>query len=67
MIHNQSLIQFLSIIAIIAPLPIATFVFWATFSLASPFVIQSLIGSWAAAMIIYASAVVYTRIEHRRP
>lgn len=66
LIHNQPLIQFLSVIAIIMPLPIAILVFWTAFGLASPLVIQSLIGAWAAAMIIYASVAVYTRIEHRK-
>jgi hypothetical protein len=66
MIHNQPLIQFLSVIAIIVPLPIATLVFWTAFGLASPLVIQSLVGSWAAAMIIYASVAIYTRMEHRK-
>ena len=66
MIHNQPLIQLLSVIAIIVPLPIATLVFWTTFALASPLIIQSLVCSWAAAIIIYASAAVYTRIERRK-
>lgn len=66
MIHNQPLIQFLSVLAVIVPLPIATLVFWTAFGLASPLVIQSLVGSWAAAMIIYASRAIYTRIEHRK-
>jgi hypothetical protein len=66
MIHNQPLIQFLSVIAIIVPLPIATLVFWTAFGLASPLVIQSLVGSWAAAMITYACIAVYSRIEHRK-
>jgi hypothetical protein len=63
MIHNQPFIQFLSVIAIIVPLPIAALVFWTAFGLASPLVIQSLIGLWAAVMIIYASVAVYARIE----
>jgi hypothetical protein len=66
LIHNQPLIQFLSVIAIIMPLPMATLVFWAAFGLASPLVIQSLIGAWTAAIIIYASMAVYTKIEHRK-
>jgi hypothetical protein len=66
MIHNQPLIQFLSVIAIIVPLPIATLIFWTAFGLASPLVIQSLIGLWAATMIIYASMAIYTRMERRK-
>lgn len=66
MIQNQPLIQFLSVIAIIVPLPLATLVFWTAFGLASPLVIQSLVGSWAAAMIIYALVAAYTRIERRK-
>jgi hypothetical protein len=66
MIHNQPLIQFLSVIAIIVPLPIATLIFWTAFGLASPLVIQSLIGLWVAAITIYASMAIYTRIERRK-
>ena len=67
MIHNQPLIQLLSVIAITVPLPIAAFVFWAAFGLASPLVIQSLIGLWAAAMIVFATMTIYTKIERRKP
>jgi len=66
MIHNQVLIQLLSVIAIIVPLPMAALVFWTVFGLASPLVLQSLIGLWAATMIIYATMAIYTKIERRK-
>lgn len=66
MIHNQVLIQLLSVIAIIVPLPMAALVFWTVFGLASPLVLPSLIGLWAATMIIYATMAIYTKIERRK-
>jgi hypothetical protein len=66
MIHNQLLIQLLSATAIIVPLPIAAFIFWAAFGLASSLVIQSFIGIWAATMIIYAAMTIYAKIERRK-
>jgi hypothetical protein len=66
MIHNQLLIQVFSILAIVVPLPMVTLIFWTAFGLASPLVIRSLIGLWAAAMIIYAATAVYTMIQRRK-
>jgi len=66
MIHNQVLIQLLSVIAIIVPLPMAALVFWTAFGLASPLILPSLIGLWAATMIIYAAMAIYTKIERRK-
>ena len=63
-IHNHLLIQLLSAIAIIMPLPIATFIFWTAFGLASPIVIQSFVALWATATIVYVTMAIYVRIEH---
>jgi hypothetical protein len=66
MIQNQLFIQLLSVIAIVVPLPIAVFVFWTAFGLASPLVIQSFVGLWAAATIVYVTKTIYARIERRK-
>lgn len=62
-IHNHLLIQLLSAIAIIMPLPTATFIFWTAFGLASPIVIQSFVALWATATIVYVTMAIYVRIE----
>jgi len=63
MIHNQLLVQLLSVVAIVIPLPVAISVLWLAFS--SAMVIQSLIGLWAAATMTYVSVEIHNRIQDR--
>jgi len=62
-VHNQFLIQVLAVLAIVVPLPVVVAVFWAVFGLASPLIIQGIVVLWAAATIVYAALLVYTRIR----
>jgi len=63
MIHNQLLVQLLSAVAIVIPLPVAISVLWLAFS--SAMVIQSLIGLWAAVTMTYGSVEIHNRIQDR--
>jgi len=63
MIHNQPLIQLLSVLAIIVPLPLAVFMFWFAFS--SAVAIQSLIGLWAVAMLTYVTLEIHKGVQDR--
>lgn len=63
MIHNQTLIQLLSVVAIVMPLPVAMSVFWPAFS--SVIVIQNLVGLWAAATMTYVSFKIRNRVQDR--
>jgi hypothetical protein len=63
MIHNQLLIQLLSVLAIIVPLPLAVSMFWFAFS--SAVAIQSLIGLWAVAMMTYVTLEIHKGVQDR--
>jgi hypothetical protein len=63
MIHNQTLIHLLSVVAIVMPLPVAMSVFWLAFS--SVIVIQNLVGLWAAATMTYVSFRIRNRVQDR--
>jgi len=63
MIHNQPLIQLLSVLTIIVPLPLAMSVFWFAFS--SAVAIQSLIGLWAAAAMIHVTLEIHQEVQDR--
>jgi len=63
MIHNQTLIHLLSVVAIVMPLPVAMSVFWLAFS--SVIVIQNLVGLWAAATMTYVSFKIRNRVQDR--
>jgi hypothetical protein len=63
MIHNQPLIQLLSVLAIVTPLPLTMSVFWFAFS--SAVAIQSLVGLWAAATMTYVTMEIRNAIQDR--
>ena len=67
MVHNQSLIQFFAILAIIIPLPDVASVFWVTFGLGCAIAIQIILGLWASVAVIYSTSVVCIRIRQRKP
>jgi hypothetical protein len=60
-IHNQPLIQFLGVLAIIVPLPLAMSLFWFAFS--SAVAIQSLVGLWAGAAMTYVTLEIRNAIR----
>jgi len=64
-IHNQYLIQALTVLAMIVPLPLTSLVFWIVFGLGLPIVIQGIVSSWLAAAIIYVVWSAYVRIKQR--
>ena len=63
MIHNQPLIQFLSALTIVVPLPLAISLFWFAFS--SALAIQSLLGVWAAVAMIHVFVEILNRWQDR--
>jgi hypothetical protein len=64
-IHNQHLIQALTVLAMMVPLPLTSFIFWIVFGLGLPIVIQGIVLSWLAATIIYIVWSAYVRIKQR--
>jgi hypothetical protein len=64
-IHNQYLIQALTVLAMIVPLPLTSLLFWIVFGLGLPIVIQGIVSSWLAATIIYVVWSAYVRIKQR--
>jgi hypothetical protein len=65
MIHNQLLIQLFAVLAITLPLLFAALMFWTTFGIASPIVIQSLLGLWTATTVVYVASSIYVRTKQR--
>jgi hypothetical protein len=51
-IHNQHLIQVLTVLAMILPLPFTAFVFWVAFGLGLPIVLQGIVSFWACSSVI---------------
>jgi len=64
-IHNQTFIQLLAVLAITVPLPLTAFVFLSVFGFSSPIVIQSIVALWATVTTSYAALLIYTRIKQR--
>jgi hypothetical protein len=64
-IHNQSLIQILIMLAMIIPLPLVGVVFWLLFAFASPIVIQTVVLVWTASTVIYGTTATYVRVKER--
>jgi hypothetical protein len=64
-IHNQTFIQLLAVLAIVVPLPLTAFVFLSVFGFSSPIAIQSILVLWATTTIAYAALLIYTKIKQR--
>jgi hypothetical protein len=63
MIHNQSLIQLLLILAFTVPLPTVGVVFWLVFVVSPTIAIPCIIVTWTTSATAYAALAVYTRIK----
>jgi hypothetical protein len=64
MIHNQSLIQVLTVLILVLPLPCTGLLFWLLFAY-SAIAVQSVVALWAVTMMVYGGMTVYVRIKQR--